>query len=608
MHNSSKTLPARFKDNLLFFRSIGLLQSALRERLQLIADVIRQEMGCAIATVNLVDEDGNWYKSFCDFTVRQSEDQFCPNALVADGFFIVEDARSDARFSRNPMVTGEEQIRFYAGLRLDSTDRKAIGTLCIMDNRPRILDAHEKKLLKAFARVLEIELDSSYMSVNNAHKVDGSGKTLNNLVDISIFEQLVIDEIRSENQTSTNTLIACRIYGLENVGFRHGGSIVGKVTEDIFRRFNDILSRISSLSACIDKNMIAAICYNHEDESAVIGQLETLQRSLHETYYYDEHEINIKLSVCSISSLSSFTNLEGVMAAVDQLLDTAHRKNTLMTYEDVQAEGVRKRIRVRETVKDALLGGSFSLHYQPKVSVENCELKSFEALLRWYNPELGGFVSPVDIINSIDELMLSNELVIWVLRRVIKDIKVWKKADLRPLPVSINLSFDQLKLRDFPVFVRNEIDSSGLSPDLFRFEIVEKSLITRDNFSQENMKLLNNFGIRFSIDDFGTDYSALKPLQFLPLSELKIDRSFIQGIEHDKKSSSLVHSIITIGHNSGLKVVAEGVETFNQFLVLRALGCDEIQGYYFSRPVPFSEASTLLASNRIFRVNPQAAA
>ncbi|MDD4504703.1 MAG: EAL domain-containing protein, partial [Clostridiaceae bacterium] len=215
-----------------------------------------------------------------------------------------------------------------------------------------------------------------------------------------------------------------------------------------------------------------------------------------------------------------------------------------------------------------------------------------EALIRWKHPELG-MISPSKFI-PISE---TNGLIIligrWVLYTACMQNKLWQASNLKPIYVSVNLSAVQLIQEDFIDMVSDILKETGLSPEYLELEITESVAVKNHEYITGILKKLKKMGIRIALDDFGTGYSSLNYLKNFAITTLKIDRSFIHDINENPKNSAIVSSILAMGHNLRLNVTAEGIETKEQYEVLRDRGCDVIQGFYFSKPLPRNEFEKL---------------
>ncbi|MEW6088063.1 MAG: EAL domain-containing protein [bacterium] len=242
---------------------------------------------------------------------------------------------------------------------------------------------------------------------------------------------------------------------------------------------------------------------------------------------------------------------------------------------------------------NALKNNEFVLYYQPYFDIITKKIAGMEALIRWNNKELG-LICPGKFIPVLEETKMIIEVGEWVLKTAVKQVKEWQDKGLLIVPVSVNLSLIQFKQKDLSKMVNSIIDEAGLSPSFLTLEITE-SVFTEDiEYTKSVLKELKNIGISISIDDFGTGYSSLTYLKRFPIDNLKIDISFIREITLDPDTASIVTAIIAMAHTLNIKTIAEGVETEEQWKILRLLRCNIAQGYYFSKPITAEDMEKML--------------
>lgn len=259
--------------------------------------------------------------------------------------------------------------------------------------------------------------------------------------------------------------------------------------------------------------------------------------------------------------------------------------------------------RLRERLTLAIRDGHFSLHYQPKADVRTGRISGVEALLRWQDPILGN-VSPSVFIPFAEEHGLIIDIGRYVLHAACAQVQRWRNDGLGEYPVAVNLSACQFLDPELVSYVRTTLETTGLPPELLEFELTESASMANAEQSISVMRSLKELGISISIDDFGTGFSNLSYLKRFPVDKLKIDRSFVIEMTQSSESLSIVQAVIAMAHRLKLKVVAEGVETQKQFSFLALNYCDEVQGYFFSRPLPpgdfeiFVRESSVLKSDQ----------
>jgi len=255
------------------------------------------------------------------------------------------------------------------------------------------------------------------------------------------------------------------------------------------------------------------------------------------------------------------------------------------------------RLELEQALRLALERKEFELHYQPKVDVASGEVVAMEALVRWRSPTRG-LVPPNDFISVAEEIGLIIPLGAWVLRAACEQNQAWQQAGLARLRVAVNLSAYQFRQKDLPEFVAAVLVETGMPGKWLELEVTESVVMHNPQEAIRILEQLSAQGIHISVDDFGTGYSSLSYLKQFRLDTLKIDRSFVRDINSDADDAAIVRSVIALAHSLRLQVIAEGVETPEQLEYLRALGCDQYQGYLRSKPVPAAEFEAMLRAPR----------
>ncbi|BCX87837.1 hypothetical protein MIN45_P0204 [Methylomarinovum tepidoasis] len=254
---------------------------------------------------------------------------------------------------------------------------------------------------------------------------------------------------------------------------------------------------------------------------------------------------------------------------------------------------VRARLRLENRLRQALEQGEFELWYQPRVRLADGRICGAEALLRWRHPE-DGWISPGDFIPLAEEIGLIVPIDQWVLEEVCRQNLEWQRRGLGEIPVAVNLSAMDFRRPDFRDRIVRVLADTGIDPRWLELELTESVLLQHTDEIMATLQWLRSLGVNFAIDDFGTGYSSLAYLKQLPVSMLKVDRSFVRDVPGDPNDEAIVKAVIELGQVFGLQVVAEGVETEAQLQFLCRLGCDSVQGFRFSRPQPAAEFERLL--------------
>lgn len=272
-------------------------------------------------------------------------------------------------------------------------------------------------------------------------------------------------------------------------------------------------------------------------------------------------------------------------------------RNTYQFFTMEMNQNTQDKMRMETDLRHALSKGEFLLHYQPKVSCSTGKITGFEALLRWQHPARG-LVGPDKFIPLLEETGLIVPVGEWILTTACAQLRCWHDEELGTPSIAVNISERQIHVADLCETVRQALAASGLTPIHLELELTESQLMKDVDGVIDILERIKAIGVKITVDDFGTGYSSLAYLKRFPIDSLKVDRAFVKDIIADPDDVSITRAIITLAHSLKLKVVAEGVETEGQLGLLIANHCDEIQGYYFSRPLPAEEATALLREGR----------
>lgn len=289
------------------------------------------------------------------------------------------------------------------------------------------------------------------------------------------------------------------------------------------------------------------------------------------------------------------TDIETLIKRASIAMNRAKREsgNQISIYSVEHDRETIDRLSLEPDLRRALQNQEFQVYYQPRVSLKNGQIIGAEALIRWFHPERGG-ISPNIFIPLAEEIDLIGAIDDWVLRQACIDLSRWQRQGLPLIKISANLSATQFNRSDLAGNILRILNEVPLSPDWIELEITETSLVKNPSEAAEILRSMQGLGIRIALDDFGTGFSSLAYLQQFPLDILKIDQSFIRGMENNDRNQAIVRATLRMAKELRLEVVAEGVEKENELNFLRKHQCDAIQGYFFSPPIPASEFEAML--------------
>jgi EAL domain-containing protein (putative c-di-GMP-specific phosphodiesterase class I) len=254
-----------------------------------------------------------------------------------------------------------------------------------------------------------------------------------------------------------------------------------------------------------------------------------------------------------------------------------------------------EKLSMESQLRRALERGEFLLHFQPKIRASTGRIVGLEALIRWRHPELGT-VPPSQFIPVAEESGMIVPIGDWVLQAACAQNQAWQNDGYPPVHVAVNIAMPQFRQGNLARSIADALQRTGLDPGLLEIELTESMLMQNVEATLDTLHQLRDMGVRLAIDDFGTGYSSLSYLKRFPLHTLKIDRSFVKDLPRDAEDAAITKAIIGMAHSLRLAVVAEGVETPEQLAFLRQHGCDDVQGFLFSRPVSAEDFGALLAA------------
>ena len=399
--------------------------------------------------------------------------------------------------------------------------------------------------------------------------------------------------------SSNNSLVAVLHLDLDRfktindtLGHPFGDKLLQAVAERLTGniRGSDTLARFSG-----DEFAVVLTDVGSQENAALVARkiLDALARP----FDLDGHEVFITPSIGIAFYPIDAANKDDLIRNADTAMSHAKAQggNGYRFYGAEMNAMVSQRLALETSLRYALERNEFLLYYQPQVNLHSGKIIGMEALLRWQHPERG-LVSPAEFIPLLEETGLIVPVGEWVLRTACAQNRAWQNAGLPPMRMAVNLSAHQFRQADLTEMVCQALQDSGLEPELLELEVTESIMIQDLQTTITTLNQLHVIGIQISIDDFGTGYSSLSYLKRLPISKIKIDQSFVRDICADPDDAAIADAVISLGHSLKMQVIAEGVETAEQLDYLRAHGCDEMQGYYFSHPLPAEAFAELVSS------------
>jgi diguanylate cyclase (GGDEF)-like protein len=388
----------------------------------------------------------------------------------------------------------------------------------------------------------------------------------------------------------------------DSLGHTAGDQLLAQLSRRLLQvmRGDDLLARLGG-----DEFTILLQEVSGADEAISIAN--RVISALSKPFTIEGHEVVITPSIGIVMYPEHGDTPEALLKNADVAMYRAKREggNNYVFFDESMDVEAKKRLSIEESMRKGIATNQFFLVYQPQVSIITNEITGFEALCRWRLDD-GTIVSPADFIPVAEETGLIIDIGEIVLREAVSQVKSWVASGLVTQHVAVNISPKQFKEVEPGLLKKLAalLEEYELSPDYFALEITEAVIMSHAN---QTINLMNEFkqqGFKFAVDDFGTGYSSLTYLTKFPIDTLKIDMSFIKNLAFSKSDRAIVRTIIELGKNLDLEVIAEGVETQEQYDILSEMGCDAIQGYIFSRPLEAEELEPLLLNKNYAHVTP----
>lgn len=519
----------------------------------------------------------------------------CGTSTYTGKRVIVENIDTDSKWKDIKHVALPHGMRCCWSEPIKSSSGKVLGAFGMYYNHTAVPNEEESTDLTAAARLASIvmERDQDQKRIRDLAYSD----ELTGIPSRPFFHQNLQQTIRNCDRYNRRLgLLYIDLDNFKGINDSLGHNIGDQLLQAIATRLKsvcrdiDFVARLSGDEFCIIVNEI-------DDYSTA----QVAQRCLEEVSRPVELLARKFTPACSIGIAhypDDAGDLSSLLKAADISLYAAKEngKNQYAFYKPELTQKAEYLFLVEQYLREAIEKQELTLVYQPKINVHTGEIIGVEALSRWHHHELG-HISPVEFISTAERIGMIKPLTEWVLDTACRQAVAWRKQGFNQLTMAVNISPSHfLDEAIVPLLIRT-FDETGITPDELELEVTESAVQT-DERNLLIFQHLKDLGIQLAIDDFGSGYSSFASLKHLNVDCLKIDKFFVDDIVHDKKSLSLISSMIEMGQNLGYKITAEGVETSQQFNILKQLGCENAQGYLFSKPVSADEISKLLSHQR----------
>lgn len=418
--------------------------------------------------------------------------------------------------------------------------------------------------------------------------------SLTGLANRKLFYEQLEQALKRARRGESLAVLYLDLDHLKKINDTLGHAVGDRMLKGVADRLRDCVRDVD-LVARLSGDEFAIIQTSLADPADAAHLAQRVREAIHEPFLFDGLQVVVDVSVGISIAPNDASEVSELLKTADIALYEAKKtgRGTYCFFEKEMNERMQSRATLERELQCALTNNEFEVYYQPIVGLKKNRITSIEALLRWRHPTRG-MVSPAEFIPVAEETGFIVPLGEWVLRQACAEAASWPDD----ISVAVNVSSVQLTSSNLVNTVIGAIASAGLRGDRLIIEVTESVFLENTSANLGSLKCLHELGVRFAMDDFGTGYSSLGYLLSFPFSKIKIDRSFIAGLADKPESRAVVRAVVDLARSLKMHVVAEGVETEAQLEQLRKLGCEEMQGYLFSRPRPAAEIEELLASER----------
>lgn len=459
-----------------------------------------------------------------------------------------------------------------------------------------LTDYHQHKILPSLpthysddAGVLMAKTSQTIQQLDGLIRYVKDYDNLTSLPNRKVFEAQLEREVESLSAHEKVTVFLIDIDGFKGLNTIAGNVMGDTILCAIARRLSQSTYQQNSLADCIARignDEFALFKKDTSSDESNLSIAEDLLSQLGEVYPDIPAHLNITVSIGIATYPADSADAQQLIANAYAALQQAKRKghSSHHFYSVDLAERLQKRSKIANDLRQALSKNQLFLRYQPRIDWRDGRIVGVECLVRWRHPELG-IISPIEFISVAEETGLIIPIGEWILKTACHQNKAWQNANLPKFTIAVNLSARQIESADLQQLVQQTLTETGLAPEYLELEVTEGLLIGDTNKISSVLQALHDEGIAIALDDFGTGYSSLSYLRKFPFDILKIDQAFVQDIVESKEAEEVTRAIVSLAKGLNLGLIAEGVETEDQLDKIKGYGCNEIQGYYFSRPL-----------------------
>ena len=541
--------------------------------------------------ISVMDDKQQYIKAAQRFTLQQTslEDALCRHTLASGTILVCQDTHHDARFREHPLTLDAPFIRFYAGAPLKLRDGMAIGTLCVADVQPHVFPQQKIEMLQLLADILTAWLDAW---INNGFRdvVTSLPNRQKLMQDLALLKEIGVQERHSL------VLIECLdITRAYEIARSLGMAALEALQKDMIELLRIRLQlQPQEVIYCFTKGCFALLSVDksHTWLRRAGEKLGSARARLYEGITID---LNIHLGEVNFIPVNC-TPPEIIRRSFSALHEAITQRQPWLTYNEEFDNRRKLDFHLLNDLSTALrVEGGLYLVYQPQLSLHSGLPVGLEALLRWEHPVLGN-LPPMTFLPLVENTSLMAEVTDWVIASALAQLQQWRLKGLT-LPVSVNVNVSDLASPGFADRLERKMLHAGIPAGLLRLECLETERMLECPQALAGLNQLKLRGFDLSLDDFGSGYSNINYLRHIPVDVIKLDRSLVWDMATNNASRTIVRHVIAMLKELQYVVLAEGVEDEETLLMLRSFGCDEIQGYFYSKPLPKKGVEQWLRGN-----------
>ncbi|QBE66168.1 sensor domain-containing phosphodiesterase [Pseudoduganella lutea] len=564
-------------------RKLDLLDTPPSEAFDRITRMAAQMFNLPVAAVSLTDSDRQWFKSRVGVDHWSIPRLQAPCGAVAETaeFVVIPDLLEDPGYRDSHLA--RNGVRFYAGAPLTTRDGHALGAMCVLGTAPRQITQSERAMLSDLAAMVMSQIELQHA----LGRIDPISGLPNRNQYIDDFSDLERDRPRGEERLAMLVHLASAEQ-LANAARVMGSTYVDGLVAEALRSFRVAFGAgtkmyhvaATQFLVLVAPDMALAECHARVDAWLQGRDARSTSR------FVTTPAVGIAPFVVGATEA-----LDVLRIAQGAVHDAYAGGMQVAVHSSAQDAAYQRRFTLLTEFGTALEArNQLRLVYQPRIDLATGACVGAEALLRWCHPELGG-ISPGEFMPIVEQTSMARPATAWVVDAALRQLRAWQEAGLA-LTLSVNVAAPNLLEPDFAAGIAAQLHRHGVPPGRLELEITESAAMGNQAAADRTLAALHAVGVRIAIDDFGTGYSSLSYLQSIPAHVVKIDQGFVRGIDTDERKRVLVSAMVSLSHDLGYRVVAEGVETEAAAALVRAAGCDEAQGWLYARalePAQFAE-------------------